>query len=100
MSMAAWTVNVRAVRMIVIVAMNTATVKTSCKSKELKTDTVVTFASADVLIETVIPNVEIWSSESKPEAMDASRLVSVFAQMIVCQTATAASNQVSFQTIG
>ena len=45
--------------MIVIVAMKFANEKTSCKSKGLKTDTVVTFASADVLIETVIPNVEI-----------------------------------------
>ena len=59
MTMAAWNVNVRVARMIVIVALNFATKKTSCKSKELKTDMAVTFASVDVLIETVIPNVEI-----------------------------------------
>ena len=99
MTMAAWIVSVHVARMIVIVAMNFANEKTSCKSKGLKTDTAVTLASADVLIETVIPNVEIWSSESKPEAMDASRPVSAFAQIIVCQTATAASKQVSLQTI-
>ena len=48
MTMAAWIVNVRVARMIVIVAMNFAPKKTSCKSKELKTDMAVTFASVDV----------------------------------------------------
>ena len=94
MTMAVWTVNVNAARTIVIIAMNIATKKASCKSKELKTDTVVMFVSVGVWIETVVPNVEIWSTESKPEAMDASHHVNASAQMIVNQTAKVASKQV------